>query len=47
MDFFEEFPFLLHKLTLILTAFAYKPPWKMGKNIQAPAYYGGHTISKI
>ena len=26
----EEFPFLVHKLSVILTALQYKPPWKMG-----------------
>ena len=28
--FFEEFPCLLHELSLILTALDYKPQWKMG-----------------
>ena len=33
----EEFPCLVHKLTVILTALQYKPQWKMGNNIQAAA----------
>ena len=41
----EEFPYLVHKLSGILTALQYKPHWKMGvKNIQAAAYIGTHTV---
>ena len=28
-DFFEEFPCLVHKLSVILTDLDYKPQWKM------------------
>ena len=40
----EEFPFLVHKLSVILTALQYDPQWKMGWNIQTPGYNDAHTV---
>ena len=39
--FFEEFPCLLHKLSLILNALDYSEKW--GENIQAAAYNGARV----
>ena len=41
----EEFPCLVHKLFVALTALQYKPQWKMGlKDIQTLGYNGAYGI---
>ena len=42
--FFGKFPSLVHKLFVILAAFEYKPQWKWGKDYEAAAYNGAHTV---